>query len=235
MTQYLDRPVTVRPDPEADPAAAVPAAHWRVAGWLALVHVVALFGGIALQDGARIGEGRDGIVRAYVEGDMARTMTGGYVELLGFVAMLPVLVFLARVVGRRTEAGRWAAQTALLAGLGYLVLTFAPGMAAGAAAMHAAQNGVDVDTAWVLNNLRVLSYVISFLFLGTHAIGLGVAALTDRRFARWIGWGGVLTGAALFVSVPLTALDLHDLGTLVWLVWWVGVAVLLLRHRTADE
>lgn len=230
MTQSLVRPTTVRPDLDA-----APTRHWRIAGWLALVHVVLLFGGLALQNGARISEGRAGIQRAYVEGDMARTMTGGYLELLGFVAMLPVLVFLARVVGQRTDAGRWAAQTALLAGLGYLVLTFAPGMAAGAASMHAAQNGVDVDVAWVMNNLRVLSYVISFLFLGTYAMGVGVAAITDRRFARWMGWGGVLTGAALFVSVPLTALDLHDLGTLVWLVWWIGVAVLLLRHRAADE
>lgn len=228
MTQSLEHPVRSNPG-------TAPAGHWRVAGWLALLHVVLLLAGIALQDGVRISEGRGGIRRAYVEGDMAQTMTGGYIELLGFVVMLPVLVFLSRVVGRRTETGRWATQTALLAGFGYLVLTFAPGMAAGAASMHAAQNGVDLDVAWVMNNLRVITYIISLLFLGTHAAGLGIAALTDRRFSRWMGWGGVLTGVALFVSVPLAAVDLHDLGTLVWVVWWVGVAVQLLRRRAAAQ
>lgn len=54
-------------------------------------------------------EGVAGIERAYVDGDMARTMAGGVVGLLGFLLMLPVLVFLARTVGRRTEtSGEWA-------------------------------------------------------------------------------------------------------------------------------
>ena len=37
---------------------------------------------------------------------------------------------------------------------------------------------------------------------------------------------------ALVASVPLGAVHLHDYGTLVWLVWWVGLAVLLLRGRS---
>ena len=213
----------------------VPQSMWRVAGWLALVHVVLLFAGLALQNGARLDEGRAGIERAYVDGNMARTMAGGLIELFGFLLMLPVLVFLARVIGRRTEVARWATQTALLAGLAYLVLVFAPGLAAGATAMHAAQNGVDVETAWVMNNLRVLTYIVSFLFLGAHSIGLGVAALADRIHPRWIGWGGIGTGIALFVSAPLAAWNLHDFGTLVWLVWWIGLGVLMLRHRAVAD
>ena len=227
MTQSLDRPLPVRPGHDRP----VPQPLWRVAGWLALAHVVLLLAGIALQDGARLDEGIAGIERAYVDGNLARTMSGGYVELIGFVLMIPVLVFLARVIGTRTETGRWATGTALVGGIGYLALTFAPGMAAGATAMLAAQDGVDLETAWVLNNLRVLSYVVSLLFLGTHAIGLGIAAIDDRVFGRWIGWGGIASGLVLFVAVPLTAYNLHDLGTLVWLVWWIGLAVCLLRHR----
>jgi hypothetical protein len=59
---------------------------------------------------------------------LARILAGGYVEALSFVVLLPVLVFLARVYGRRSEASRWAAQTSLLAGLGYAVVTLASGM-----------------------------------------------------------------------------------------------------------
>jgi hypothetical protein len=231
MTQSLARHLPVHDEP----ARPLPSTLWRAAGLMALAHVVLLFAGIALQNGARLDEGVAGIERAYVDGNLARTMTGGYVELVGFVLMLPVLVFLSRAIGRRTEAGRWATQTALFAGVAYVAITFAPGMAAGAAAMYSAQNGAEVETALVMNNLRVLSYVASLLLLGTHAIGLGIAAVNDRVFARWVGWGGIVTGAVLFVAVALTGYNLHDLGTLVWLVWWVGLAVCLLRHRPASR
>ncbi|HET9500492.1 MAG TPA: hypothetical protein VFO98_09540 [Marmoricola sp.] len=236
MTQSLDRPPLPRAtSPRATTPQAVPHTLWRLAGILALAHVVLIFAGIALQNAARLDEGLGGVERAYVEGNLARTMTGGYVELIGFLLLVPVLVFLARVVGRRTEAGRWATQTALMAGIGYVVLTFAPGMAAGAAAMYGAQHDADLGTALMMNNLRVLTYVVSLLLLGAHAIGLGVAAVIDGELNRWVGWGGLVTGAALFVAVPLAAANLHDYGTLVWIVWWVGVAVTLLRHHPTEE
>lgn len=216
-----DRPATSAP----------PRTLWRVAGGFALAHVVLLVGGIALQDGPLFAEGTAGIQAGYVEGDMARTMAGGMVETLGFVLLVPALVFLAQAIGRHTATGRWAAQSALMAGVGYVAVTMAVGFPAGGAALYGAQNGLDVDTAFAINNIRIFAYFLSLALLGAHAIGLAVAARQDEVMTRWVGGGGLLTGAVLLASVPAAAVGQQDWGTLVWLVWWIGVAVGLFRHR----
>lgn len=46
-----------------------------------------------------------------------------------------------------------------------------------------------------------------------------------------MGWGGIATGAVLLVAVPGASVGLQDYASLVWLVWWIGVAVTLLLHR----
>ena len=203
----------------------------RLAGALGLAHVVLLLAGIALQDSVLFSEGREGIATTYAGGSLTRSVAGGYVELVGFLLMVPVLVLLSRLLGRAGDGARWASQTALAAGLGYVVITFSPGMAAGAVAMHAVQNGVDVDTAWTMNNLRVVSYVASLMLLGGHAVALGIAAIADRFGTRSVGWFGVLAGVALLTAPLLLGANLHDLSTLVWLLWWVALCVRLLRQR----
>jgi hypothetical protein len=204
---------------------------WRVAGGLALAHAALIVVGIAMMSSPLFADGVEGIRTGYVEGNLGRTIAGGMVEALGFVLLLPVLVFLARAVGRRTEVGRWAAQTALAAGIAYVAVTMAVGFPAGAAAMYGAQNGLDVDTAFALNNVRIFAYFLSLSLLAAHAIGLAVAARQDGILTRWIGIGGLGTGAVLLVSVPLATVGLQDVGTLVWAIWWIGLAVSLLRHR----
>ncbi len=206
-------------------------ALWRAAGGFALAHVVLMLAGIALAESPLFQDGTKGIQEGYVEGNMARTMAGGMVETLAFVLLIPALVFLARAVGRRTEVGRWAAQTALMAGMGYVAVTMAVGFPAGAAALYGAQHGLDLDTSFAINNIRIFGYFLSLSLLGAHAIGLSIAARQDRIMSRWVGWGGLFTGALLVASVPAAAIGQQDWGTLVWLVWWVGVAVCLLRHR----
>lgn len=204
---------------------------WRVAGGLALAHVVLIIAGIALQNSPLLEEGTQGIQQGYVEGDMARTMAGGMIETLGFVLLIPALVFLAMAIGRRTAAGRWAAQSALMAGMGYVAVTLAVGFPAGGAALYGAQHGLDLDAAFAINNIRIFGYFLSLSLLGAHAIGLAIAARQDQVLKRWVGGGGLLTGAVLLASVPAAAVGQQDWGTLVWVAWWTGVAVCLLRHR----
>ena len=206
---------------------------WRLAAAFALAHVVLMVVGIMLQNTPSLREGLQGIESSYAQGDPAQIMAGGYVELLGFVCLVPALVFLARAVGRRTEGGRWAAQSAVAAGMAYVAITVATGLAAGAASLWGVQNGLDPSTALVVNDIRNFAYFLSLALLGAHATGLGIAAISDAWSARWTGWGGVLTGVVLLAAVPGAALGLQDYATLVWIVWWVGVAVALLRHREA--
>jgi hypothetical protein len=207
----------------------IPRRLWQVAGGLGIAHLVLIFAGIGLSTSAMFEEGRAGVA-TYAASGMTRTVAGGFVELLGFVLLIPVLVFLARALGR-SPAGRWAAQSALVAGGAYVALTFSPGLAAGATAMHAAHSGVGVDTAWVMNNLRIITYVVSLMLLGAHAIGVGIAALGDRFSPRLVGAGGLVTGAVLLTSPLLLSAGLQDIPTLIWSLWWVGLSVQLLRRK----
>ena len=204
---------------------------WRLAGGFALAHVVLMVVGIMLQDSPLFQDGVEGIKEGYLEGNLAHTIAAGMIETLGFVLLIPALVFLARAIGQRSEAGRWAASTALMAGMGYVGVTMAVGFPAGGAALYGVQHGLELDTAFAINNIRIFGYFLSLALLGLHAIGLAIAARQDRVLTRWVGWGGLVTGSVLLASVPAATVGQQDWGTLVWLVWWVGVAVCLFRHR----
>ena len=208
---------------------------WQAAGALALAHVVLIPCGILLQNGPRFSEGVEGIQARYVDGDLTRTVAGGLLEAFGFLLLVAALVFVARHIGTRDERGRWAAQTGLACGLGYVAVTFAVGFPAGAVAMYGAQHGLDLDTAFAFNNLRVFSYFLSLMLLGGNVLGIAVAALSDRTHRGWLGGFGLVTGVSLLVAPALARWDLQDLPTLVWMVWFVGLAVLLLRHRPGSE
>ena len=209
----------------------IPRRLWQIAGTLAIAHVVLIPIGIALQGSPLLSDGRAGIVESYVNGNLARSFTGGVLESFAFLLLIPALVFLARAFGRRTQAGGWAAQTGLMCGLAYVAVTFAVGFPAGAAAMYGAQHGLDVAAAFALNNMRIFCYFLSLMLIGGNVIGIAVSALADGVHRRWIGGFGLVTGAALLASTPLAGIGQQDWGGLLHLVWFLGVGVLLLRHR----
>lgn len=231
MSQSLDHPAGTAPSPGGR---GIPGGAWRLAGGLALLHVVLLVAGFSQEKSPVLTDGADVVQRTFVEADLARVLAGGYLESLAFVLLLPVLVFIARAIGR-TEAGRWAAQTALVAGVCYVAVTLASGMAAGAAALYGAQHGVvDGATLALVTNVRNFAFYLSILVLGAHALGTGIAALIDGTMRRWVGWGGVVVGFLLLVGVALQGLvDGADYATLLWLVWWVGLALCLIRRGSA--
>ncbi len=207
---------------------------WRAAGALAVAHVVLILVGISQQNSPRLGDDAAAVSAAYVDGSLSRIMTGGFVEALGFVLLLPVLAFLARAVGRRTEIGRWAAQTAFAAGTGYVLLSLAPGLAAGGAALYGAQQGADLGTVAVVNDVRNFSFFLSLLLLAAHAAGVAISALSDRVLPSWVGWSALGTALVLVAAVPLAGSGAADIATLVWLVWFVALAGLMIAHRPAS-
>ncbi len=209
----------------------IPRPLWQIAGALGIVHIVLIPVGLALQQSPLFADGAAGIREAYVDGDLVRTTTGWMIESFGFLLYIPALVFLARALGRRTEAGRWAAQTGLMCGIAYVAVTFAVGFPAGAAAMYGAQHGLDVETAFALNNLRIFGYFLSLMLLAGSTLGIAFSARSDGIHPRWIGGFGTVAGLALLASTPLSLVGQQDWGTLVWMVWFTGVCVLLLRHQ----
>lgn len=118
-----------------------------------------------------------------------------------------------------------------MCGLAYVAVTFAVGFPADEAALYGAQHGLDLETAFALNNVRIFGYFLSLMLLGGSTPGIAVSALTDRFHRAWVGWFGVVAGGTLLVSTPPASVGQQDWGTLVWMVWFLGVGVLMLRHR----
>lgn len=211
-----------------DPGPA-PARLWRVAGALALLHVVLFVAAAAITGQPTVHEGQDGIEHSFNVGGLGRLMSAGYLLVLGFLCLVPFAVFVARNVGRRTEVARWAAQTAAAAALIGVVIIVGAGFSAGAAAMWSNDRGQDLQTVLTVNNIRNFSYFLSLPFLGVFAMGTGIATLVDHVLTRWVGWGGLVVGVALVLAIPAAGVGIQY-GMPLWLLWLLGAAINLLRH-----
>ena len=203
----------------------------RPAGVLGLVHVVPPIAGLAISGGgALVEDGAAGIEAAYVDGQPDHDLRGLVRGAVGFVLLVPVAVFLGRFLGRSAPVGSWAARSGtVLAGV-YVGITLAVGFPAGAAAAYGVQNGLDVDAAAALNSMRVFAYLLSLLCLGAY-VSVSPSGLANGFSPRFIGGLGLITGACLVAAGPLAALALQDIPTLLYIVWWVGLCVILLRGR----
>ena len=69
------------------------------------------------------------------------------------------------------------------------------------------------------------------MLLAGSTLGIALSAVAGGVHPRWFGGFGIFTAVALLVSTPLSAVGEADLGVLVWMVWFTGVCVLMLRHQ----
>lgn len=216
LTEAPDRPTATTADPRP----------WRWAGGLALAHVVVMLAAVS-QEGALLAHGDSASKVQHDLGNASLTQMfgAGYVEALAFLVLTPAIVLLGRLFGRRTELGRVAAQTFLGLGIAFVGSTLAVGFPPAAAAAYGAHHGVDPGTLATINDIRNFGFVLQIALLAGMTLALGIAALDDRVYTRWIGWGGVAVGTVGLVVTPFA----HNAVSMVWMVWWVGMAVLLLR------
>jgi hypothetical protein len=198
---------------------------------------VVLLAGVSQEKSVVLTDGPHTLARVYGSGSLGRIFTGGYVESLSFLILLPALVFLARAFGRRDEAARWASQTALGAGVIFIANTLAVGIPAGAAAVYGAHHGLaGAGTLAVVNDVRTFAFYLSLVTLGAAALCLGIAALRDGMMRRWVGWGGVVVGTLLLLGpVGQRWADTINTTSSLWMVWWVGVGICLIRRAGAVE
>jgi hypothetical protein len=225
MTTTSTPPATTGRPYDAD-SAPNPPALWRWAGGLALAHLIVMLGAFALEGvAAEHGASASSVARTYADASLSRMLGAGYVEAFAFVVLVPALVLLARLFGRRTDAARTAAQTFLGLGIAYVAATLAVGFPPGAAAAYAAHHGVDADVVSAINDVRNYGFMLQVMLLAAMTAALGTAALLGRVMVRWVGWGGVVIGVAGVCLVPFA----HNAVSLVWMIWWAGLAVLCLR------
>ena len=231
MTQTLDRVAEADTARERD----IPGPLWRVAGVLVILHVVLMLAGFSQEKSVVLTDGPDTVQRVYGSGSLGRIFAGGYVEMLAFLVLLPAIIFLSRALGRRTETGRWAAQTALAAGVTYVASTVAVGLPAGAAAVYGAHHHLaDGGTIALVNDVRNFAFFISLAVLGLHALATGVSALADGVMRRWVGVGGIVVGVLMLLAMTTQGVaDTVNLSSMIWMVWWLGLGISLLRRPSA--
>ena len=121
-----------------------------------------MMGGFALEGAASVEHGTPAakVLHTYADLSMVKTFTGGYIESLSFIVLVPALVLVAHVFSRRTDLGRLASRTFLGLGVAYVASTLAVGFPPGAAALYAAQHGVDAGTIATVNDIRNYSFVL---------------------------------------------------------------------------
>ena len=212
-------------------ASVPPVTQWRAAAAFSAGHVALMIAGLAVSGGgALLEEGTQGITRAYVNADLTPILGGWLLESVAFLLLIPVVVFLAGAVGQ-TSAGRWVARVGLVSASLYVGITLAVGFPAGAAAAYGVQHGLDLETAAAFNSLRVFAYFLSLPCLGAYTLSIAICALTDRFHPRWVGIVGLVAGAGLVVAPLLATVAMQDVPVLAWLVWWIGLTIILARHR----
>jgi hypothetical protein len=212
--------VAGEPPPQPSPAL------WRAAGAFALAHLVLVLGAVALEGALTMhGASPATVLDDYAGVSTARLVNATYVEALACLLLVPAVVLLVRALGRTTEIGRAAGTSALvlcaIATASALAIGFPPHMAASYAAHH----DVDPTTLATIVDLRNYGYVLQVAVLAAMSIALGVAALVEKVMVRWVGWGGIAVGFVGLVATPFS----HNGVNMLWMVWWVGVAVLCLR------
>jgi hypothetical protein len=215
------------------PAATRPVLAARIAGGLALAHVVVLFAAFSIEGvaAAEHGTAPAKLFDLYSGAPLTRTLLAGYAESVAFLVLVPAVVILGWLFSRRTTPGRLAAQSFVAFGIAYVASTLAVGFPPGAAAIYAAHHGVDTGSLAMVNDIRNFGFVLQVALTGAMALALGVAARLEGRNTRWIGWGGIGFGILAVAATPFAP----NVISMLFVVWWVGLAVILLRDKSTQE
>ena len=207
------------------------AASWRWAGGFGIAHIVVMLGAFALEGVATDTSTWAGTAKMFAAHSLDRTFYASYVEAMAFVLLVPALAILARQLGRGTEAGRVAGQTALGLGIAYVGATIAIGFPPLTTSVYAAQHGADSNVVASIDLLRNYGFILQVALSMAFTVALGVAALAGRRFTRWGGYAGIAIGAGGLVVTPFV----HNGMNMVQMIWWVGLCVLCLMGGPKDR
>jgi hypothetical protein len=207
----------------------------RIAGGIGVAHVVIAMIGFAVQnqDGidVTLTAPRENLARFFVNGDAGTTFFGGYLEMFGFLLLLPFAAALYHLLRSGEGAGGFGATTAMLGATVFIATTFAPGFAAGGAALWMGTHGADLTTVETLNQLRNTTYVTSLAAFALFFAAVGVSALVGRTLPKFLSISALGIGAWLAFGVSFFTSGQADLPAMVGLLWTLVAGVWMLRGR----
>jgi hypothetical protein len=202
---------------------------WRIAGALALGHVVLLFAGVALETSPLLGDTQARAEAALVRSSMATVFTGGYLQYLAVLVFMAGAVLLARLLRGTSEISGWLASSAAASAVTYVAVTIATGFAAGAAALYDGHHGAPLATVTTVNDVRNFGFFLSLGVLGVFTIAVAGAVHSSGALPRWVAYTGYLVGALCILAIPAQPWDAVNVVNLVWLVWFLTVGIVALR------
>jgi hypothetical protein len=197
---------------------------WRVAGGLALAHVVLTLGGLSLEVTPELGAPVAGNADAFVHSSLSTVLTGGGIEYLGFLVFLGGVLLFAQLL--RTDGVTSAWLTSCLTGFAvtYTAVSLAAGFPPGAAALYDGhRGGVPLATLTAINDVRNFAFYLSVGALGVATMALAGSIHLTRRLPHWIATSGYVVGGLCLLAVPLQPFGAVDYATLLWLVWFVAL------------
>jgi hypothetical protein len=202
---------------------------WRVAGTLALAHVVLVFGGFSLQRTPLLGDSRANVMATLVKGSMTTVFAGGYVEYLGFLVYLVWAVLIAQLLRGDGDTARWLSSCISAAAVAFTAITVASGFAAGAAAMYDGHHGASLDVITTVNDVRNFAFFLTIGLQGVLTLAVAGAVHLTVTLPRWVAYAGYVIGVLSVVGIAGAGVGALDYIGMAWFVWFLALAVVCLR------
>jgi hypothetical protein len=201
---------------------------WRIAGGLAIAHVVLMLGSFSLQRVAKLGATQSTVVADHVQWPAAKGFAGGYLTVLSFLVFIVCATLFGQLLRGRGPVSGWLSATVMTAATIYVAATFA-GMADLGGALYGGGHGMPVPVVTALVEVHWFSIYVATGALGLFTLAIAAALHTTAMLPRWIAYLGYVVGGVCVLSLPAAGSGLVDTATLIWLVWFVALAVLALR------
>lgn len=202
---------------------------WRLAGGLAIAYVVLSFAGVSLQSSLLLGDKPSVVEGALVSSSMPRIFTGGYIEFLGVLVLLVGGLLLAQLLRSESETGRWLSSCIAAAVVVQVAVDLAVGFAAGAAALYDGHHGAPLATITTVNDIRNFAFFLTGGVVGVMVLGIAAAGRLVGTLPRWLSYSGYVVGFANIAAIPGARIQLMNVTTMLWFVWFVALGVVALR------
>lgn len=211
---------------------------WPKAGaWGAILFVVLqLAGQILVQAGGRepaFNAGSAEILDFFAARDPALVSAGGFLSMLGMLALLWFLGGLwARLRSAEGEPA-WLSMVALASGVVAVAVSSATASGWGLAVFRV-EDGLDAAMARTLFDLGNYGFALFWLFLAGLLLATAAVVLRRGGLPRWLGWFAVVTAVGLLVANYFWAAPtgMIFLPYAVFWVWLIATAVVMLRSGT---
>jgi hypothetical protein len=202
---------------------------WRVAGVLAIVHVVSLLASYALQKVADLGAKPSVVASAFVSFSTEKGFAGEYLTCLSLLVFLFAAMLLARLVRGGSELSGWLASVVGALGAIYVAVSLASYLPALGAALYDGHHGAPLATVATLDHLHWFGAFVSTAVLGAFTLAAAAAIRVSGVLPAWLGYSGMVVGVLCLAAGEGAHLSLNGAASIAWAAWFVLLGVAALR------